>query len=147
MSEHRATVRWSRTSDDFGYESYNRAHTWDFGDGVVVPASAAPDFKGEAERVDPEEAFVASLSSCHMLTFLALCSKKRLTVDGYADAAVGTLGKNEQGRLAMTDVVLRPQVTFAGDAPGPEALQKLHQRAHEQCFIANSVQTRVRIEA
>ena len=92
MSEHYAAVRWTRQSDDFTYDSYNRAHEFVFKDGeIVVPASAAPDFRGNVERVDPEEAFVASLSSCHMLTFLAICARKRLTVESYEDEAVGYL--------------------------------------------------------
>ncbi len=145
MSEHRATVRWQRTSPDFTYESYNRDHDWILA-GVQVPASAAPAYRGTPERVDPEEAFVASLSSCHMLTFLALACKKRFTVDSYEDDAVGYLEKNANGKLAVTRAVLRPRIRFAGTGPTPEELAQLHDRAHHECFIANSVLTEVTVE-
>ena len=146
MSEHRAHVSWERKGIDFGYDSYPRDHAWSFEGGVSVPATAAPAFRGNPERVDPEAAFVAALSSCHMLTFLAIASRKRLVVDGYEDDAVGWLEKNEAGKLAMTRVVLRPRVTFAGAAPAPEVVADLHERAHRECFIANSVRTLVEIE-
>ena len=147
MSEHRVRVSWERGGVDFGYESYPRDHAWSFEGGVRVPASSAPAFRGNPERVDPEAAFVAALSSCHMLTFLALASRKRLPVDGYEDEAVGFLEKNEAGKLAMTRVVLRPRVLFADPAPGPEVVADLHERAHRECFIANSVLSRVEVEA
>jgi len=145
MSEHRVTVSWERTTEDFSYEAYSRNHLWSFEGGIEVPASAAPGFLGEAERVDPEEAFVAALSSCHMLTFLAIAARKRLVVDGYHDAAVGYLEKDADGKLAITRVILRPEVTFAA-APSPEAIEKMHHQSHEHCFIANSVKTDVRVE-
>lgn len=147
MSEHRVHVSWERGGVDFGYESYPRAHRWRFEGGVEVPASAAPAFHGNPERVDPEAAFVAALSSCHMLTFLAVASRKRLVVDAYEDEAVGFLAKNEAGKLAMTRVVLRPRVVFAGAAPAAELVADLHERAHRECFIANSVRTDVEVEA
>ena len=147
MSEHRAHVSWERKGIDFGYDSYPRDHAWSFEGGVRVPATAAPAFRGNPERVDPEAAFVAALSSCHMLTFLAIASRKRLVVDGYEDDAVGWLEKNEAGKLAMTRVVLRPRVAFAGAPPSPEVVADLHERAHRECFIANSVLTRVEVEA
>lgn len=148
MSEHRVTVVWSRGSRPFRYEAYSRDHVWKFENGDEVAASAAPDFLGSPERIDPEEAYVASLSSCHMLTFLAVAARRRLVVESYSDAAVGTLGKNEAGQLAVTRVVLRPQVVFRG-SPGPaaEEVEKLHERAHRGCFIANSVRTSIEIEA
>lgn len=147
MSEHRVHVSWERGGVDFGYESYPRAHRWRFEGGVEVPASAAPAFHGNPERVDPEAAFVAALSSCHMLTFLAVASRKRLVVDAYEDEAVGFLAKNEAGKLAMTRVVLRPRVVFAGAAPAAEVVADLHERAHRECFIANSVRTDVAVES
>jgi len=147
VSEHRVHVSWERGGVDFGYESYPRAHRWRFEGGVEVPASAAPAFHGNPERVDPEAAFVAALSSCHMLTFLAVASRKRLVVDAYEDEAVGFLAKNEAGKLAMTRVVLRPRVVFAGAAPAAEVVADLHERAHRECFIANSVRTDVAVEA
>jgi len=146
MSEHRASVSWERGGSDFGYEAYPRGHEWTFAGGVRVPASAAPAFRGDPTRVDPEAALVAALSSCHMLTFLAIASRKRMVVDSYTDEAVGWLEKNEDGKLAVTRVVLRPAVAFAGAQPSAEALADLHERAHRECFIANSVRTRVAIE-
>ena len=147
MSEHRVHVRWERGGVDFGYESYPRDHLWSFEGGVQVPGTAAPAFRGNPERVDPEAAFVAALSSCHMLTFLAIAARRRLVVDGYEDDAVGFLAKNEAGKLAMTRVVLRPRVVLAGAQPPAEQLAELHERAHRECFIANSVVTQVEVEA
>lgn len=147
MSEHHATISWVRGSSDFTYETYSRAHTWRFPNGVELDASSAPEYLGSAERVNPEEAFVASLSSCHMLTFLALAARKRLIINSYEDAAFGVLEKNSDGKLAVTRVVLRPAATFASEAAlSPEALQQLHEKAHQLCFIANSVRTAVSIE-
>jgi organic hydroperoxide reductase OsmC/OhrA len=145
MSEHRAQLRWTRTSHDFTYESYNRAHEILFKDGaVVLPSSSAPEFRGDPERVDPEEAFVASLSGCHMLMFLAICARKRLTLDAYDDHASGRLEKADGGRLWMARVTLRPLVRFAmGIAVDAELLAALHHHAHVDCFIANSVKTEV----
>ena len=145
MSEHRAQLRWKRTSQDFTYESYNRAHEILFKDGaIVLPSSSAPEFRGDPERVDPEEAFVASLSGCHMLTFLAICARKRLTLDAYDDDASGRLEKADAGRLWMARVTLRPLVRFAlGIAVDAELLAAIHHQAHADCFIANSVKTEV----
>ncbi len=144
--EHHATTLWRRTSETFTYDSYNRAHEWRF-HGATVPASAAPDFRGDATMVNPEEAFVASLSSCHMLTFLAIAAKKRFSLDSYIDEAVGYLEKNEKGRLAVTRVVLRPQVRWSqGVVVSQSDLDSLHHQAHEGCFIANSVKTDITVE-
>jgi organic hydroperoxide reductase OsmC/OhrA len=144
--EHHASIIWRRTSESFTYETYNRAHEWRF-HGSVVAASAAPDFRGDAALVNPEEAFVASLSSCHMLTFLAMAAKKRFVMDSYSDDAVGYLEKNESGRLAMTRVVLRPRIQWAqGVIVSQVDLDVLHHQAHEGCFIANSVKTNVIVE-
>jgi len=145
MSEHRVTVTWERTTEDFSYEAYSRNHLWRFEGGVEVPASATPAFLGDGERVDPEEAFVAALSSCHMLTFLAIAARKRLVVDGYRDAAVGWLEKNADGKLAITRVVLRPEVTFR-EPPPETVVERMHHTAHAECFIASSVKTEVRVE-
>jgi len=146
MSEHRATVRWKRESEDFAYDNYNRGHEWELS-GVRIPASAAPEFLGTPDRVDPEQAFVAALSSCHMLTFLAVAARRRLTVDRYEDDAVGFLEKNAEGKLAMARVILRPRVVFApGGAPPVAEVEKLHHKAHENCFIANSVRSEITIE-
>ena len=147
MSEHHATIDWKRETPDFAYETYNRDHDWQFDAGITVRGSAAPAYKGSESCVDPEEAFVASLSSCHMLTFLALAARKRYVVDGYRDEAVGILAKDAAGNLAITKVTLRPEVRFGGEKqPNPEELRQLHDRAHHACFIANSVKTEVVVE-
>lgn len=147
MSEHRSRVVWSRGDHAFSYETYSRNHVWQFEGGVEVPASSAPAFFGEAARVDPEEALVAAISSCHMLTFLALAARKRLVVDSYEDDAVGVMEKNADGNLAVTHVVLRPHITWGGDdVPDEAAVDRLHHQSHEHCFIANSVRTEVLIE-
>jgi len=146
MSEHAATISWQRGDRDFGYESYSRNHSWRFDGGVEVAGSAAPGYLGDPKCVDPEEAFVAAIASCHMLTFLAIASRKRLVVDRYEDAAVGHMEKNADGKLAITRVVLRPSVTFGGaGAPKPDELARLHEQAHANCFIANSVRTEISV--
>jgi organic hydroperoxide reductase OsmC/OhrA len=147
MHEYRATTTWRRTSTEFTYEAYNRAHEVKFGGGEVVPWSAAPEFKGEAQRVNPEEAYVAGLSTCHMLTFLAIAARKRFTVDSYIDEAVGVVERNGQGKYWISRVVLRPQVAFSGARqPSTEELSELHHAAHENCFVANSVKSEVVVE-
>ena len=145
MSKHKARIDWQRQGKNFDYASYNRNHTWNFENGIEVPASAATQFLGNDDRVDPEEAFVASISSCHMLTFLAICAKKKLIVNSYIDHATGYLSLNEHGRLAITHVTLSPDISWEGDAPAPELLRKLHHLSHQECFIANSVTTRVEL--
>ena len=146
MSEHHASILWKRASADFTYGGYNRAHEMVFkGGAIVLPASSAPEFKGDAGRVDPEEAYVASLSSCHMLTFLAICARRGLTVDSYEDEAVGFLEKGADGKLWMARVILRPNVVFAAGAP-PDDLADLHHKSHAECFIASSVRTKVTVE-
>jgi organic hydroperoxide reductase OsmC/OhrA len=147
MSEHKVTVDWNRETPDFAYETYNRDHDWSFDAGVTVRASANPAYLGSETCVDPEEAFVASLSSCHMLTFLAIAARRKYVLDGYHDEAVGVLAKDAAGRLAVTRVTLRPRVRFGGDkVPSPEELRQLHDQAHHACFIANSVKTEVVVE-
>jgi organic hydroperoxide reductase OsmC/OhrA len=145
MSEHKATISWSRGDRDFTYETYPRDHTWRFEGGVEVPASAAPAYLGTAERVDPEEGFVAAVSSCHMLTFLAIAARKRLVVERYDDDAIGVLEKNAEGKLAVTRVTLRPRIAFGGEAPAADVIERLHELAHESCFIANSVRTEITV--
>ena len=149
MSEHHAGVRWTRTSSDFAYANYNRAHEMRFKHGdVMLAASAAPAFRGDAERVDPEETFVASLASCHMLSFLAICARKRLMVDSYEDDAVGYLEKGAMGKLWVARVTLKPRVRFAtGTNVDTDALAKIHHQSHEECFIANSVKTEITVES
>lgn len=151
MSEHTAIVQWNREGAVFTDNRYSRGHRWVFDGGVEVPASSSPKvvrvpLSVEA-AVDPEEAFVASLSSCHMLWFLSLAAKKGFVVDQYRDEAVGVIAKDAAVKLAMTLVTLRPDVRFVGDKqPTANEVAALHHEAHEQCFIANSVKTEVRCE-
>lgn len=142
MSEHVAKIVWKRTTESFAYDDYNRNHSWAFDNGHVMAASAAVAFRGDPAAVDPEEAFVASAASCHMLTFLAIASKKRLVVNSYEDEAVGHLAKNAAGKLAVTRIELRPKIAFA-EPVDAATLSALHHRAHEECFIANSVTTEI----
>jgi len=145
MSEHKATIKWSRGGKDFTYKAYSRDHVWHV-NGNDVPASATPAYLGNPNRVDPEAALVAALSSCHMLTFLALASNKGFVVESYEDAAVGHLEKNATGRMAVTRVELRPKIAFGGDKTPTQAdLDWLHDKAHKECFIANSVTTEVHV--
>jgi organic hydroperoxide reductase OsmC/OhrA len=151
VSEYTAVVLWSRDGAVFSDNRYSRGHRWQFDGGIEVPASASPTVVplplSVAAAVDPEEAFVASLSSCHMLQFLYLAGKRGLVVDRYRDAAVGVLAKDASGKLAMTRVTLRPEVRFAGvKRPTAAEAMDLHHEAHEQCFIASSVKTEVRCE-
>jgi organic hydroperoxide reductase OsmC/OhrA len=146
-----ATVEWhgSAAGADFTAGRYSRAHVLRFDGGAVVPASAAaanvPLPWSDPAGVDPEEAFVASLSSCHLLWFLALAAKARYVVDSYRDDAVGVMTKNERGKLWVSQVTLRPRAVFTGERrPTHEQLLALHHHAHEECFIANSVKTEVR---
>ena len=149
MSDYSVTVIWNRKSEEsFIDNKYSRGHNWKFDGGVSVPASSSPHivplpYSIEA-NVDPEEAFVASLSSCHMLVFLSIAAKRKYLIDSYADKAIGVMDTDSVGRLSMTKVTLRPKVTFAGERqPSFEQLEKMHHQSHEQCFIANSVKTEV----
>ena len=151
MSSYTATIRWSRDgAEGFAKGQYSRAHEWAFDGGAVVPASASPQIVpapwSDAAGVDPEEAFVASLSSCHMLFFVDFARRAGLVVDSYVDEAEGVLEKGAGGKMAMTRVTLRPRVTWGGDAPDDATIADLHHRAHEACFIANSVTTDVRVD-
>ena len=148
MSEHRANIKWARDGEDFSTESYNRDHVVTFENGTEIKASAAPAFQGNPDCVDPEEVLVSALSSCHMLTFLAIAAKKRLTVDGYEDNVVGILEKNGDGKFAVTRATLRPRVAWGGDrTPTTEEIEKMHEKAHHACIVANSVLTEVSIES
>ena len=151
MADHTCIVTWERGAADFIDRRYSRAHTWTFDGGAVVRGSSSPHVVpppgSDPAGVDPEEAFVASLSSCHMLWFLDLAARRGYRIDRYIDNAVGTMGRNAAGKLAMTRVVLRPAVTVGlGPQPDVQALTTLHHEAHDQCFIANSVTTDVRCE-
>lgn len=148
MSEHKATIVWARNGADFGYKTYPRDHAWRFDNGIEIPGSAAPAYLGNPDRVDPEGAFVAALASCHMLTFLALASNRGFVVDSYEDCAVGHLGKNANGKMAVVRIDLHPQITFSGaKLPAQSDLDWLHDKAHKECFIANSVNTEVTVTA
>ena len=148
MSEHKANIKWARNGADFGYKNYSRDHIWRFDNGVEVPGSAAPAYLGNPQRVDPETAFVAALSSCHMLTFLAVASNKGFVVDSYEDNAVGRLEKNVDGKFAITRVELHPKISYSGDKqPTQTDIDWLHDKAHRECFIANSVTAEIRVMA
>jgi len=145
MGEHRIALKWNKGEAPFTYESYPRNHEIVFKDGAErLMASAAPAYRGDGGKADPEDLLVAALSSCHMLSFLALATKKKLTVLSYQDDAVGFL-EQEGGKLWITHVILRPKVDFEAD-PDAKVLAELHHLAHESCFIANSVKTEVRVE-
>jgi organic hydroperoxide reductase OsmC/OhrA len=146
MSEHRVTVHWNHQNTPFTYKEYARDHVWKFDGGGEVQASAAPQYLGTDALVDPEQAFVAALSSCHMLTFLSLAARDGLVVDDYEDDAVGLMARNADKRLAITRVVLRPKITWGGEPPSAEQLDTLHENAHKHCFIANSVRTEITVE-
>lgn len=151
MSEYVVTIRWGRGDQPFTDNRYSRAHTWSFDGGIEVPASSSPSVVpapcSQAHAVDPEEAFVASLSSCHMLWFLSIAAKRGFCVDSYVDDAIGLMGRNARGKLAMTQVTLRPRVAFAGERlPTPDEIDAMHHKAHAECFIANSVTTELRCE-
>lgn len=140
MSQHKVTLLWQADEQPFAYKTYTRNHRWTFENGATLEASAAPAYLGDATRVDPEQAFVGSLASCHMLTFLALAAFQRIEVKSYRDEAVGRLEKNVQGKVAITRIDLYPQIEFASNTePDRETLEKLHRRAHADCFLANSV--------
>ena len=151
MSEYTVSVRWARGNQPFIDNKYRRAHTWIFDGGVEVPGSSSPTVVplpySEPRAVDPEEAFVASLSSCHMLWFLSIAAQRKFCVDSYVDDARGVMSKNASGKLAMTRVMLRPKVAFVGERlPTQDEIAAMHHEAHAECFIANSVTTDVRCE-
>lgn len=152
MATYTCTVTWSRGDAPFEDGKYARRHRWTFDGGVVVPASASPHVVpvplSDPAAVDPEEAFVASIASCHMLTFLWLACREGFVVEAYDDAPVGTMSPGPRGVPAVTEVVLRPEIRFGGDRrPTPEERARLHERAHDGCFIANSVTTKIRVES
>lgn len=149
MSEHKATVRWLNAGPDFLRGKFSREHSWSFDGGVTVPASASPEVVrapySNPAAVDPEEAFVAALASCHMLSFVWLASRRGIEVASYEDTAVGTLARNEQGARWISSVVLHPVVAYTGAQPSAADESALHEAAHRECFIANSVRTSVTV--
>ena len=141
------TLTWKRGDLPFEYQKYSRNHTWKFEGVHEMTASAAAAYLGDPKNVNPEEAYVASLSSCHMLTFLAIACKQKFVLDEYIDDAVGHMEKNAEGKMAITTVTLKPKITFSGDKkPSAEELDKMHHAAHENCFIASSVKTEITVE-
>jgi organic hydroperoxide reductase OsmC/OhrA len=150
--DYTATVAWRREDgEDFAKGRYSRGHVWRFDGGIEVPASASPSVVpapwSRDDAVDPEEAYIAALSSCHMLTFLDLARRAGIVVESYEDEAIGTMERVAPGRMAITRVVLRPRIAYATDAPDQATLDDLHHKAHDACFIANSVKTEIRIDA
>ena len=150
MSKHRATISWKCTSTDFINGRYSREHTWSFDGGIVVPASPSPSVVpapwSNPANVDPEEAYVAAVSSCHMLTFLYLSSKEGFQVDSYDDEAIGAMTTNERGTPWVSSVTLQPKINYSGSKqPSPAEEERLHHEAHEQCFIAQSIKTEVTV--
>ena len=151
MGHHTARVEWQRGDAKFTDNRYSRAHEWSFDGGVRVPASSSPSVVplplSNPAAIDPEEAFVAALASCHMLWFLSIAAKRGFVVDRYEDDAVGELAKNDDGRLAMQRVTLRPAVSFrTGAEPSSAELDALHHEAHDACYLSNSVHTEIRVE-
>lgn len=150
MAHYTATVVWERAPGEaFSDNRYGRGHTWSFDGGVSFRASSSPHVVprySDPSGVDPEEAYIASLSSCHMLTFLYLAAKRGLVVNRYEDAAEGKMAKNEKGLSWVSEVILRPRIDWEGAAPGSDLIEELHHAAHEECFIANSVRTDIRCE-
>ncbi len=151
MATYTAELLWLREGQDFLSNRYSRRHTLRFDGGVEVPASSSPHVvplpMSDAAAVDPEEAFVASLASCHMLWFLSIAAKRGFCVDRYADAAEGVMARNAERRMAMTSVTLRPAVEFGGELqPAWQEVLDMHHEAHDECFIANSVKSEVRCE-
>jgi len=151
MAEYTARTIWQRQPQEvFTDQRYHRRHLLQFDGGLEVPGSSSPHSVpppySDPAAVDPEEALVASVSSCHMLWFLSLAAKAGFVVDDYRDDASGTMARNAEGRMAITAITLRPAVRFAGTPPSPEALHELHHHAHDECYIANSVKAEVRCE-
>jgi organic hydroperoxide reductase OsmC/OhrA len=150
MSEHRATIRWQNTSTDFLKGKFSREHSWTFDGGAIIKASSSPSVVplpySNPEAVDPEEAFVAAVSSCHMLTFVYLAGRQGFQVEAYSDDAVGHVTKDEKGVPWISSIDLFPKITYAGTkSPTPAEEETLHHKAHQQCFIANSVRTKINV--
>ena len=147
MSEHNVTIRWQRTTPDFEYKTFDRTHIWRFSGGETVRGSSAPAYFGDPALVNPEEGLVAALSSCQMLTFLSIAALKGLVIERYEDNAAGELSKNDQNRMFVSKITLRPRVVFGGATP-PDAgtLAELHQQAKKRCFVGNSLLTEIVLE-
>jgi organic hydroperoxide reductase OsmC/OhrA len=146
MSDFNAKLSWTRKTPGFDYESYDRNHELAYGSGLKIVSSAAPEFKGDGSKVNPEEALLGSIMSCHMLTFLAIAAKKRFIVDQYEDSGTAILSKNAKGILFVSEAKINPRINFSGEnQPTPEQLRVMHEKSHLNCFIANSVLTKIYI--
>jgi organic hydroperoxide reductase OsmC/OhrA len=145
MSEHKTKLTWKRKDSGFGYKEFPRGHEWAFPrSGQTLRASAAPEYLGDADRADPEEAFTAALTSCHMLTFLAIASMSGFVIESYEDEAVGHLEKADDGKPWLAKVEMHPKIEFSGDKiPSLEDIDKLHVKSHHECFLARSVKTEI----
>ena len=151
MAKYTSVVEWSRDGAAFTDNRYSRGHRWLFDGGIEVPGSSSPHSVplpySSADAVDPEEAFVASIASCHMLWFLSIAAKRGFTVDSYDDDAEGFLERDADGRVAVTRVNLRPTISWSGErTPSTRDIAALHEEAHHACYIANSVKTAIAIE-
>ncbi len=144
MSEHKIDINWKNSGDNLSYYEYDRTHSWEFEGGKKMQASAAPEFIGDIKYINPEEALGAALASCHMMSFLFVASKKKFVVDTYQDKAIAILEKNAKNKMAVTKIYLNPIITFKGaNIPTQDEVKLLHEKAHDECFIANSVLTEV----
>lgn len=147
MSTFSIGLNWQRSTPDFDVKTFSRDHVWRLSGGQTVQGSSAPDFSGNPEMSNPEEALLAALSSCHMLTFLAIAALRKLVVDRYEDEPIAELGKNEKGKLMVAQMTLRPRVTFSGATiPDEETVLALHKKAKENCFVGNSLLSQVTLE-
>lgn len=147
MSTYSIELAWRRETPDFDYKTFDRGHAWYLAGGQTVLGSAAPEFFGDPAKSNPEEALLAALSSCHMLTFLAVAALKKLVVESYEDEPTAELGKNEKGKTMVSRLVLRPKVVFGGETmPDPDTVAELHRKAKENCFIGNSLLSPVALE-
>ena len=147
MSHFSITLNWRRTTPDFDHKTFDRSHIWRLAGGQIVQGSAAPDYSGNPEMSNPEEALLAALSSCHMLTFLTIAALRKLTVDRYEDEPLAELGKNEKGKMMVSRLTLRPLVVFSGATiPDADSVRELHRKAKENCFIGNSLLSEMSIE-
>jgi len=145
--QYKAQLTWNRNGIAFNTKSFDRTHHIQFGSGVAMQASSAPEFLGNPHLPNPEELFTASIASCFMLTFLYWAAMKGLTIDNYAAEAVGTLAKNAEGKMAMTEVTIKPQIAFTDNQqPDAALLDELFKKAHDNCFISSSIKTLVKIE-
>lgn len=147
MSNFSIHVVWRRTTPDFEHKTFDRSHAWHLAGGQAVRGSSAPEYSGDPEKSNPEEALLAALSSCHMLTFLTIAALKKLVVESYEDDPVAELGKNEKGKMMVARLTLRPKVVFGGETmPDTNAVLEMHRKAKENCFIGNSLLSPVTLE-